>query len=260
MGTGKVQGELWGAKAEDWAAANEPAWAPAFEAVLNNAKVGSGVSYLDIGCGAGGALALASGRGASVAGLDASENLVAIARGRLPGAAIAVGDMEALPFADGRFDRVTGINAFQFAGDVAAALREARRVCRPEGTVSMVVWGKREHCDLLSKVLPAVFALLPPPPAGAPPPTPFSEPGVAEDILERAGLTPIETLDITADLVFPSRKIALAAILSASARVIRHAGEDKVAGVVKERLATLAGPGEPLRLANRLIQVVGVRA
>jgi SAM-dependent methyltransferase len=260
MGTGRIQGELWGARARDWAEANEPAWTPAFEAVLENAAVGPGLRYLDIGCGAGGALAIADGRGASVAGLDASVNLVTLARTRLPDATIAVGDMEALPFADGAFDVVTGINAFQFAGDVAAALREACRVCRLGGVVSMVVWGPRQHCDLLSKILPGVFALLPPPPPDAPAPTPFGEPGVVEDLLRRAGLTRMETHDIVSDLVFPSRETALTAILSASARVIRHAGEETVADVVKGRLATLAPAGKPLRLANRLVQVIGVRA
>ena len=81
-----IQGELWGARANDWAELNEPAWRPVFEAVMERAGVAPGKRLLDIGCGAGGALVVARRRGAEVSGLDASANLVAIARERLPGA------------------------------------------------------------------------------------------------------------------------------------------------------------------------------
>jgi hypothetical protein len=72
MGTAEVQGELWGASAADWATVQEPAWRPVYERVLDLAGVGIGISLLDIGCGAGGALMAAQRRGAAVAGLDAS--------------------------------------------------------------------------------------------------------------------------------------------------------------------------------------------
>ena len=152
MGTAAVQGELWGAKARDWAEIQEPAWTPVFVQALDLAGVAAGTRLLDVGCGAGGALALARARGADVTGLDASEPLVAVARARLPGARIEVGEMEELPFADGAFDIVSAINAFQFAGDLGRALAEAGRVCRPGGTVLMLVWGARERCDVQTVV------------------------------------------------------------------------------------------------------------
>jgi ubiquinone/menaquinone biosynthesis C-methylase UbiE len=99
--------------------------------------------------------------GADVAGLDASDNLVALARERLPGAPIEIGEMEALPFADECFDVVTGINAFQFAGDMVRALSEARRVCRTGGTVFLLAWGAREDCELMSIAMAPMLALLP---------------------------------------------------------------------------------------------------
>jgi hypothetical protein len=37
MGTAQIQGELWGAKAADWAELQEPAWKPVFEAALSHA-------------------------------------------------------------------------------------------------------------------------------------------------------------------------------------------------------------------------------
>lgn len=34
MGTAQVQGELWGAKARDWAEVQEPAWRHIYEAAM----------------------------------------------------------------------------------------------------------------------------------------------------------------------------------------------------------------------------------
>src|SRR5688572_31538984 len=98
MGTAQVQGELWGAKAGDWTTLQEPGWRPVYETVLREAGVGTGTKLLDAGCGAGGALLVAREMGADVAGLDAAPALVAIARERLPGARIEVGELEELPF------------------------------------------------------------------------------------------------------------------------------------------------------------------
>jgi len=258
MGTAEAQGEIWGAKASDWANANEPAWRPVFDAVLDAARVGHGTRLLDVGCGAGGALVAARDRGADVYGLDASNNLAEIARRRLPGATIEVGEMEALPFADESFDVVTGINSFQFAGDVVAALREARRVCRPGGTVAMLVWGRREDCDLLATVLPPVFALLPPAPASATPP--LAEPGVIERLMRGAGLAPADARDIVEPLVFPDLDTARRAITSAMARAIRHAGEAKVKAAIVDGLARVApGGGGPVSLRGRFRLVLAAR-
>ena len=67
MGTATVQGELWGARAQDWADLNEPAWQPVFAAALQRAGVDPGNRIVDIGCGAGGALIVARQFGAEVA-------------------------------------------------------------------------------------------------------------------------------------------------------------------------------------------------
>ncbi len=259
MGTAQIQGELWGARALDWAEANEPAWLPVYQAVLDHARVGPGTKYLDIGCGAGAALIAARNRGAEVTGFDASNNLAMIARQRLPDAIIAVGEMEALPFDDETFDVVTGINSFQFAGDIRAALREAARVCGKDGVVAMLVWGRKQDCDLLATVLPPVFALLPTTPAGLPPP-PLAEPGVIEELMHGAGLSPKAAHDIDSPLMFPNRDTALRAILSASTRVVRHAGEAAVRQAASKGLAEVAPMGGPLTLKSRFRLVLATPA
>jgi len=235
MGTAGIQGELWGAKAEEWAAVQEPTWRPVYETVLAHAGVGAGTRLLDVGCGAGGALVAARQLGTEVAGLDASHALVAIARRRLPGARIEIGEMEALPFDDGTFDVVTGFNSFQFAGNVVGALGEARRVCRDGGTVAVLIWGPKESSDLSRVTMPAVAALLPPPPAPTgPAQPPISTPGVIEALLEQAGLSPVGSGDFGCAFTYPDRTTAWRAISSAGAvvRAARLVGEDQVRDAV----------------------------
>ena len=253
MGTAQVQGRLWGSRAEDWSEANEPAWDPVFEFVLGQAGVTPGTRLLDVGCGAGRALSIADSLGAQISGLDASERLAAVARRKLPAARIEVGEMEELPFEDAAFDVVTGINAFQFAADVVRALSEARRVCRGDGTVMMLVWGRREDCELITVTMPALFALLPPaPPTDRPAPV-LSEPGVIEEFMDRAGLVPTGGGEFGAPLVFPDARTAVRAILSAgpSARAIDLVGEDAVASAVVGTLGPVTRPGGAVVWNNR---------
>ena len=92
MGSSELQGKLWGAAARDWAELFEPTSMPIWEAMLDSAEVGQGTRFLDLGCGGGGASVLAAKRGAQVAGLDAAEALLDIARERLPDGNFRVGD------------------------------------------------------------------------------------------------------------------------------------------------------------------------
>lgn len=253
MGTARAQGELWGARARDWAEVQEPTWRPVYEAVLAQARVASGTHVLDVGCGSGGALVVADELGAMVAGLDAAEALVEIARERLPAARIEVGEMEELPFADAAFDVVTSFNAFQFAGDVGRALREARRVCRHGGTVAMLVWGPKQECDLSRATFPPVLALLPPPSAAAPAAPPLSQPGAIEAIMEAARLQPTSSGDVDCDFTYRDVATAWRAISSAGGvvRAIRHAGEPAVRKAVEDTFGPFTRADGSVRLRNR---------
>ncbi|WP_352637962.1 class I SAM-dependent methyltransferase [Mesorhizobium sp. M0145] len=189
-----------------------------FEAALDVAELTSGKLLLDIGCGAGGALVIARRRGAEVAGLDASANLATIARKRLPGARIEVGETEHLQFADETFDIVISTNSFPFASDLVNALSEAKRVLRRNGTLMMLVWGRREDCELVSGTASAVFPLLPPGEPGTPPPLPLAEPNAIDEVMHQAGLEPTDASEFSAALAVPDAQTAVRVVLSASAR------------------------------------------
>jgi ubiquinone/menaquinone biosynthesis C-methylase UbiE len=103
----------------------------------------SGQSLLDVGCGPGTLTAdlaerLAPGR---VRGFDQVPRVldeartVAAARG-LDTVDFMVGDVHGLEFRDGCFDVVHAHQVLQHVGDPVAALREMRRVCRPDGVVA----------------------------------------------------------------------------------------------------------------------------
>lgn len=258
MGTATVQGEIWGARAGDWAELNEPAWTDVFEAVLAEAGAEPGKRLLDIGCGAGGALVLARAHGADVAGLDASENFVAIARSRLPGARIEVGEMEEMPFEDGVFDVATAINSVQFSGDPVRALGEAKRVLCRGGTLVMLVWGKREDCELAWGTASAVFALVPPAPNPRPP-VPWADAGIIEELMREAGLRSAASGAVEAPLAFPDADTAVKVVLAASARAIRHAGEAEVADTIRATLPRFTRADGSVVWTNRFRWVKAVR-
>src|SRR4051794_15474754 len=80
MSAARTQGQLWGARAHDYADLVEPAFCPLFETVFDAAGVALRTRLLDVGYGPGLATQLAAQRGAIVAGLDAAENSIARAR------------------------------------------------------------------------------------------------------------------------------------------------------------------------------------
>jgi SAM-dependent methyltransferase len=256
MGTAQVQAELWNGAPRDWAELQEPEFRSVYETVLDEANVGRGQMVLDVGCGSGFFCQLARRRGARVAGIDAADGLIAIARERTPDGDFHVGDMEDLPFADGMFDLVTGFNSFQFAADPANALRQGKRVAKPTGRIAMAVWGSAQDCQAAAFVR-ALGSLVPPPP-GALGPFALSEPGMLEAMMAKAGLTPEKSGDAVTPFTYQNDDLAYRAIVASGpgVRAIRHAGDAAVRAAVMPVIAPFRQPDGSYRFENKFRYVI----
>jgi SAM-dependent methyltransferase len=239
----EIQRRLWGTDPQAWADLAEAHSRPLFEAVLDAAGVGPGTTVLDVGCGSGLTLVLAGQRGAIPAGLDVSPGLLKIARDRLPHAELNEGDMEALPFQDAAFDAVTGVNAFQFAGDPRRALREAARVTRPGGCVVASLFAAPERSQG-TVAHEAMSALIPAEHAQDHAPYALSAPGNLESALAQAGLQVTATGEVVCSWRYDSMDRAVRALLCSAggARAREAAGEQAVRHTLRRTLAPFQDP------------------
>jgi ArsR family transcriptional regulator len=130
--------------------------APAIEAALLAglpARVGR---LLDIGTGTGRLLELVAPRAESALGVDASREMLALARARLSerglsNCAVRQADMYRLPLPDSAYDTVTLQMVLHYAEDPAAALAEAARVLKPGGALLVVDLAPHGRADLLGR-------------------------------------------------------------------------------------------------------------
>ncbi|HWH44463.1 MAG TPA: class I SAM-dependent methyltransferase [Thermoleophilaceae bacterium] len=266
-GSSAAMAAMWGERARDWAEVMEgpSGWGvPVYERILETVPVGGSTRLLDVGCGAGRFCRIARDRGASVAGLDATPELVEIAAERTPDGDFAVGEMEDLPWGDGSFDVVTGFHSFFLAADMAAALREARRVTLPGGTVALTVWGRPERCDSAG-LFAAMQALAAGEDAGRrpAPAKAASAPALHEEerivsVAREAGLEPVETGYLEYVEEYPDADTLARGLLAAppgrSAR--RAAGEETVMDVLREAARAFRGDGGAVRLREEVRYLV----
>ena len=99
------------------------------------ANVGPGSRALDVATGTGDLAVELAGRGAAVVGLDFSERMLELARGKAPKIDFVQGNALDLRYPDGSFDAVTvGFGARNF-DDLDRGLRELARVTKPGGRV-----------------------------------------------------------------------------------------------------------------------------
>lgn len=250
-------GQAWGARARDWAYLVEPYARPANDAVFDRAGVGPATRLLDIACGSGYAASVAAGRGAEVAGLDASAPLIAIARARTPGGDFRVGDMFALPFDDDSFDVATSFNGIWKGCE--DALREACRVVRPGGLIGFSFWGSPKRLGLLP-FFAALLELSPPSHVDAT----LSQgdtgrPGVAEQMLADAGLefAGRGTAQVVSEL--PDLDLAARALASTgpSWPALQAVGYDRFAETIREAIRPLYSEGLGVRITSEFGWIMG---
>jgi SAM-dependent methyltransferase len=168
--------------------------------------VPANVRWLDVGCGNGvfTEALIARCAPAEVVAVDPSEGQIAYARTR-PGAASAdfrIGDAQALPFGDDRFDVAVMALVITFLSDPAKAVAEMVRVVRPGGWVAPYMWDVPGGGTPVHPVYVAMESLGIPSPR--PPGAEVSHRGAMQALWEGAGLESIETQVIRIPVEFDS--------------------------------------------------------
>jgi SAM-dependent methyltransferase len=243
-------GELWSTRAHDWAELMEPAMRELYDAILDRIGPLAGATLLDAGCGAGLFCRLAAARDATVFGLDAAPALLDMARERVPLGTFDLGDVGNLPYADATFDVVTGINSLPYVSSPVAALREAKRVAKPDARIIIATWGGADECESAA-YLEAIVSMLPSTPS-TPGPFALSQAGALETLATEAGLTPAEVVDVAVEWCFADLDDALDALLSSgpAVRAIQMVGERRVRKAVAESIRPFGTARGEYRLEN----------
>ena len=126
-----------------------------------------GETVLEIGCGAGDAVArlVREGEARRIFAIDHSPDMVAAAR-QLNRVAVRDGlvdiresSVSEMPFRDGSFDAVLAVNSVQFWPHLRLDLKEALRVLKPGGRLVVAVrmtmeWRARRRVEIVLRALP----------------------------------------------------------------------------------------------------------
>jgi SAM-dependent methyltransferase/alkylhydroperoxidase family enzyme len=248
----EVVDEGWGRRAVEFATLMEPSACREYVAMHHHLGVGAEDALLDMACGSGLAIELASLRGGTCAGIDASERLIAVARDRNPDADLRVGDMGALPWEDERFDVVTSFRGIW--GTTPGAIAEALRVLRPGGRLGLTVWG---HI----KASPGAWAMTPFQLASTPKVenqaamVSLGRPGAGESLLADVGFADVRRVNIEFVFEFADPD-AYARALSATGpafEAIQSVGEDSFLESAASLAREYVRDGLPLRAQIALV-------
>jgi SAM-dependent methyltransferase len=114
-----------------------------------------GARVLDLGAGTGAVSRAVLAAGGRPVAVDLAAGML---RAGPPGVSAAVGDAVALPFRSAAFDAVVAGFSLNHVADASAALREARRVCRPGGGVVSATYAADDDSPVKAAVDQAATA------------------------------------------------------------------------------------------------------
>jgi ubiquinone/menaquinone biosynthesis C-methylase UbiE len=137
---------------EEWLVG--PLFRPWAEIVLKEVAPAPGDRVLDVACGTGIVARLAKerlGGGAQIVGVDASPNMLAVARRVAPEIEWREGNASALPLhEDEKFDVIVCHQGLQFFADKPTAVRQMSDVLTPAGRLAVAVWRSDDECPFIA--------------------------------------------------------------------------------------------------------------
>ena len=254
----QVVDEGWGRKAVEFATLSEPTNCREYVAMHHRLGVGAGDRLLDLACGAGLAVELATLRGARCAGLDASPRLLAIARDRNPDADLRVGDMNALPWDDASFDVVTSFRGIW--GTTPSAVAEAYRVLVPGGRLGLTVWGHIKASPGAWVFAPFALAAEPKVQNQAAMVS-LGRPGAGEALLLEMGFTRVERIEVPFVFEFcdPDGYARALASTGPAFEAIQAVGEQSFLESAVQTARQRTREGLPLRAPIALVGYLAVK-
>lgn len=172
---------------------------PATEALTDALQIRPGVSLLDVAAGNGNVAICAARRGAEVAAVDITPQMVELGRARCAAEGLAVkfseGDAEDLPFVAGSFDRVSSSFGAMFAPRPEQAASELFRVVRPGGLVGLTAWTPE---SFIGRFAATIASFMPRPQIELSPPTAWGVEHVVRERLEpHASEVSVERLSVS---------------------------------------------------------------
>ena len=250
--------EGWGRRAVDFATLSEPGNSREYAFVQRRLAIGASDRLLDVACGSGFAIELARASGATCAGIDASERLIAVARDRNPGCDIRVGDMHALPWDDGSFDVATSFRGIW--GTTPEAVDEVRRVLAPGGRFAMTVWGNVGKSPGAWMFAPFLWATEDKVENQANM-VALGRPGVGEAFLDGRGFDVEERFEVPYVIEYAEPETYARALASTGPayEAIQSIGEDEFRTRAIALAAEHVRPGLPLRGEIQLFGYVGTK-
>jgi len=187
--------------------------------MLDGAAIKSGCKVVDIAAGDGGqsvAAAYRVGPSGEVLATDIAPEFVRLAnvvasRMKLAQLRAEVMDAEALDLPDGQFDAAISRLGLMYLADLAKGLAEIKRVLRPGGRVSAVVFTTAEKTPFFSIPVQMIRNKrgLPSPLPGQPGPFSLGAPRLFAERLRTAGFRDVEEKIIDVPLRFASAKECL---------------------------------------------------
>jgi SAM-dependent methyltransferase len=184
--------------------------APFGAAAMDSLEPLAGASVVDVGCGVGGTtwqLGERVGSDGRVLGVDVSAPFLEAARrrGDAPNVSFVLGDAATttLDPVDAAFSRF----GVMFFADPVAAFSNLRSLVRPGGALAFSCWRDPFSNPWMTvPVLASASVLGPPqlPPVGQPGPFAFAEVDRVREVLDGAGWTDVDAVDLSVEQPFPA--------------------------------------------------------